>query len=80
MATRPLQLLVVGQVDDAEAALTQESLDPVATDVLGQVGFPGHRVRHLGKVSLRTFQQWLPGQQIFNALFHSFDQLRAIVA
>jgi hypothetical protein len=34
----PLQLLVVGQVDDAEAALSQDSLDPVATDALGMFG------------------------------------------
>ena len=32
----PLQLVVVGQVDEAEAALAQDSLDPVATDVLGR--------------------------------------------
>jgi hypothetical protein len=31
----PLQLLVVGQVDQAEAALTQEPLDAVAADVRG---------------------------------------------
>ena len=31
----PLQLLVVGQVDEAEAALAQDFLDPVATDSLG---------------------------------------------
>ena len=30
----PLQLVVVGQVDEAEAALAQHLLDPVATDVL----------------------------------------------
>ena len=31
---RPLQLVVVGQIDDAEAALSQDSFHPVATDVL----------------------------------------------
>ena len=34
----PLQLLVVGQVDEAEAAFAQDSLDPVATDALGLLG------------------------------------------
>ena len=33
-----LQLLVVGQVDEAEAAFAQDSLDPVATDSLGLLG------------------------------------------
>jgi len=32
----PLQLVVVGEVDEAEAALTQHILDSVATDLLGK--------------------------------------------
>ena len=32
----PLQLVVVGQVDEAEAALAQDPLDPVATDLAGR--------------------------------------------
>ena len=35
---RPLQLVVVGQVDQAEAALAQEPFDPIATDVGGHGG------------------------------------------
>ena len=34
----PLQLVVVGQVDEAEAAFAQDLLDPVATDPLGMFG------------------------------------------
>ena len=33
----PLQLVVVGQIDEAEAALAQHFLDPVATDPLRDV-------------------------------------------
>ena len=34
----PLQLVVVGQIDEAEAALAQHLLDAVATDPLGMLG------------------------------------------
>ena len=32
----PLQLVVMGEIDEAEAALAQDLLDPVATDALGR--------------------------------------------
>ena len=35
---KALQLLVVGEVNQPEAALAQDSLDPVATDALGRIG------------------------------------------
>ena len=34
----PVQLLVVGQIDEAEAAFAQHLLDAVATDPLGMFG------------------------------------------
>src|ERR1700722_17347015 len=32
----PLQLAIVGQINEAEAALAQHTLDPVATDLAGR--------------------------------------------
>ena len=34
----PLQLVIVGEVDEAEAAFAQDPFDPIATDVCGQDG------------------------------------------
>ena len=49
----PLQLVVVGEVDEAEAALAQDLLDPVATDVRGG----GSQQRRAGRVPVRVRQR-----------------------
>ena len=53
----PLQLVVMGEVDEAEAALAQHSLDPVATDLRGggrsrnaRAGFPSRFVYGLVRI------------------------------
>jgi hypothetical protein len=54
---RPLQLLVVGQVNEAETALTENFLDAVSTDVRGGgrntnglAGFPSRFVYGLVRI------------------------------
>ena len=66
----PVQLLIVSEVDKAEAPLAQHFLDAVATDPLGMLGRCSRHVA--GQVSLR----W---SSVTSTVFDSFTSARALL-